>query len=928
MALSVNSKTFSVFGDKAAVFANLAFDNSYVFGGESLDHDQQLGLHDIETVLFEQKNGYSFVHDAANKKIKVFAHAPAVVYEEKQTPNSDIITLKYPAAFIMNVAISGQNKVFRSTGIGVSSLSDNQCSLVSQMAAGTRTQLTVKDWDRLAGDGAFTTAATNWTFSDSKNDWTEASDALNKDQDGVETITHDNFAAVVGRTYRLTFTISGWSVGTVTSTLGGTSGTAVGADGTYTQEITAVTTGGLVFTPSNTSRFTLDSVTVYDLSEPVYVTYVTQAWKDVWDNLVQDETITLATGANTPGEVITTVANRDMSGASSWTNGNVNAYNETNDITVTANAIGQYFYLLASACTTVPGTAYRLTLDVANIAGTWAVYDALGSQLIATITANGTKQTFDFTAETYGGLRFVALAANSSADFDNFSLSPGNELLACMYVDQTTATAAALTMIDEDDTAASGEVALAFGTPLNQLTVHSAQNAKAAKITYIKKPTSGFLADRAFVDETATKVGADPYLNTFAKPILLWGYAGQLPVNGGTTQRMIDFAATPGAGEFTIDFFNGNNRGTPTTPTGAGDSHNHAFTGTAQAPMLKCEEAVTVTTNAGTLAHVPLYIIAVQVTAGDVTGAFSVIPTGETPATKQVAVTFTTGAMAFKATDNVSSVKVTYIPKRGSGFLSSVTVDEAVTAAAAKANLAARAGLVQYVWDDTDGVLVDFEQPGTAPSATHFCTVDINDTGNSSIDSHADDEANALKVTYVPFTQLPPGCFIDDTDITLSSEVWNFTGDPLVNGYNNLVVPGFGVQAIGETGAAARAAAVWQGPSGTAANGVATWNPATNAIATDNTTAITILSIPWMILSPLFLTPTTPAGSNAAESTHIHAITATTSYGSIFDVKSNVTGTGAGVWGRIDEVRTVPLEVVDGDDLSALDSVKCVFFGT
>jgi hypothetical protein len=301
---------------------------------------------------------------------------------------------------------------------------------------------------------------------------------------------------------------------------------------------------------------------------------------------------------------------------------------------------------------------------------------------------------------------------------------------------------------------------------------------------------------------------------------------------------------------------------------------------TPQSPFLACEEAVVVASNAGTLAHVPLYIVAVQVTAGTTTGAFSVIPNGETPLTKQVAVNFTTGALTFLASDEVTAVKVTYIPKHGSGYLNSVTVDETVTASASKVNLAARAGLIQYVWDDIDGILCSFEQPGAVPSATHFCTVDINDSGNTSIDSHADDAGNTLKVTYVPYSALPPGCFIDDTDITLSSEAWNFTGDPGVVGYNNLIVPGFGVNLIGETAATARSAAVWEGPSGTAANGVATWNPAKNSILTDQTTAMTIASIPWMILSPLLLTPP-----------------------------------------------SIPEEVANGVDLSALTAVRIIAFG-
>ena len=307
-----------------------------------------------------------------------------------------------------------------------------------------------------------------------------------------------------------------------------------------------------------------------------------------------------------------------------------------------------------------------------------------------------------------------------------------------------------------------------------------------------------------------------------------------------------------------------------TGASAAGDAHTHAFTGTAQAPVLVVEEVQAVASNTCTLSHVPLYIVAVDVTAGNVTGAFNVIPTGETPLTLQVAVTFPTGVLTFLSTDAVTSVRVTYLPKRGSGYLSAVTVDEAVVAAAAKTNLAARAGLVQYVWNDTSGVLCALEPSGEAPSAANTAVVDINDSSNTSIDSNAADEGNSLKVTYVPFAQLAPGTFVDDTDITLSAEVWNFTGDPTVLGYHNLVVPGLGTILVGERGDASNAAPTWAGPSGTAANTVATWNPARNSIITNLDVAMVTTAISWMVLDPLQLTPETPAGSNANESTHTH----------------------------------------------------------
>tara|TARA_Y100000310_G_scaffold345443_1_gene465076 strand:- start:442 stop:1614 length:1173 start_codon:yes stop_codon:yes gene_type:complete len=272
-------------------------------------------------------------------------------------------------------------------------------------------------------------------------------------------------------------------------------------------------------------------------------------------------------------------------------------------------------------------------------------------------------------------------------------------------------------------------------------------------------------------------------------------------------------------------------------------------------PSLIVEEVVTIASNTGTLAEIPLYIIACEVTAGTTTGAFNIIPTGETPITKQCAVTFTSGVLTFLGTDAVTSVRVSYIPEADAGpwVRSNLVVDESVTAAAAKADFAARACLVQYIWNDTNSKLLAMEPPGEAPSATNTGVLDINDSSDTSVDTHADDDGDTLKVTYVKFAALEDASlFIDDTDITLDSEAYGFTE----NGhYPHIVIPGFGTQLVGEESGGANAIATWEGPSGTAANTVATWNPFTNAILTNNSTAMVTTAISWVLLASGILSP-------------------------------------------------------------------------
>ena len=454
MAMSVNSFEYSVFGNKPAVMADIAFDSAYITGGEPLDYSTLFGVHELHLMQFETKAGFTFEYDYTNKKIKAFTAAPPIVYDEKQLADINYqVTLDYPAAYIFNVCSSGDNLAMRSTGIAYANLAASQCCLTSKMAAGVRTVLTVAPVT-LVSNGVFTGNATGWTAAAG---WAYDTNNVTHGSNGTGTLAEDAFGAVVGRTYQVTYTISGWTVGSVTPSLGGVTGTAVSANGTYTERFLATSTAGLAFTPTNTARFTIDTVIVQDMV--VYTSYVTQAWKDVWDNLVQDESVTLASGAT------------------------------------------------------------------ANLA---------------------------------------------------------NTVLAVMYADQITATAGKLLLIDEDDTAASGEVAIYFGVATAQIKACNAANdAKVAKITYIKKPSAGFLATRAFYNEAAAKTGSDPYVNTFDYPILLWGYGGQFPVNGGATQVLVEYAATPAAGEVVFDWYTPGIRGAAAPAAGTAVGLKSNLTGTA-----------------------------------------------------------------------------------------------------------------------------------------------------------------------------------------------------------------------------------------------------------------------------------------------------------------------------------------------------------
>jgi len=446
MSITVSSlpeEKYTVIGNRALVNAKITMGSVYPYGGESFDPEPLFGMHNVDLALINQSNGLSLQYDATNKKLKAYRQAPLIVYEEKCVPTGDgsvqKITTKYPPAFFMNAARIAENKKFRSTGV---TPGDDEISLDAQMAEGVRATLSVKGADFLAGQGAFA-ADTGWTGF-AAADW-EVDSAAKKSADGTTALTHAT-AAVADTRYYLEFTVDTLTAGSFTPSIGNVDGDVISADGTYSMIITADNTEALIFTPTNTSRFNITACKVYALDEAVYLTYVTQAWPEVWDALVQDESVTLSsTGAKT---------------------------------------------LANAAC-------------------------------------------------------------------------------AIMYADRTSATAKALTLIDEDDTAASGEVAFYLNQAANNIKAsHADENAKVALVTYLKVPASGFLAYRAFDNEGCTKGGTDPYTNTMDYPVLIWGYTGQVPINGGTTQRLLPYMGTPAAGEAVIDWFTPGIRGAGAPATG------------------------------------------------------------------------------------------------------------------------------------------------------------------------------------------------------------------------------------------------------------------------------------------------------------------------------------------------------------------------
>jgi hypothetical protein len=122
--------------------------------------------------------------------------------------------------------------------------------------------------DMVTTNGTFTGAATGWTLGlgGGTPDWAYATNNVtHANGGGTATLEPSTpLTVVAGRTYRVTFTLSAMTAGTVTASIGGASGAAAGVNGTYVQEIVATNTTNLKFTPTTTLVATIDTISVLE----------------------------------------------------------------------------------------------------------------------------------------------------------------------------------------------------------------------------------------------------------------------------------------------------------------------------------------------------------------------------------------------------------------------------------------------------------------------------------------------------------------------------------------------------------------------------------------------------------------------------------------------------------------------------------------
>jgi len=145
-------------------------------------------------------------------------------------------------------------------------------------------------------------------------------------------------------------------------------------------------------------------------------------------------------------ELFVNSKDRDFTGGSTnWTNVSYASFDETTDLSLTADAVGDYCTITCAAIGTnlVSGRTYQLLYDHAEtVAGFQFQLVGAGTQVLGTAVA-GSQQKLTFIASEHyqatDTLRIVAItAATAEGDFDNFSLIVPQESTDLNYVPQYT----------------------------------------------------------------------------------------------------------------------------------------------------------------------------------------------------------------------------------------------------------------------------------------------------------------------------------------------------------------------------------------------------------------------------------------------------------------------------------------------------------
>lgn len=272
-------------------------------------------------------------------------------------------------------------------------------------------------------------------------------------------------------------------------------------------------------------------------------------------------------------------------------------------------------------------------------------------------------------------------------------------------------------------------------------------------------------------------------------------------------------------------------------------------------PMIVVAETVTLTSNAGTLKYLPAYIFNAQ---SNTAVPLQLVPHSVTPATTQMSVNWTTGALATLSSDSYTSAVISYIPQQPTGAFaqSNMAINEVITQGTAGAvNTAARAMAVQYVYQ-TASTASRLKIAHVAGS--NAVSLDITSSGNTAITSNnAANNGKAAVVTYLKYTGFGDNAasvFFDQASLTCSQTLeFGKTAGDYVGGF---MIPNCGGNQIIDLKTATYVTA-YLGETVTPAAGVASFNTLKQLITTAETVAAdTMTDTGFMFVSPLLVPKT------------------------------------------------------------------------
>jgi hypothetical protein len=117
-------------------------------------------------------------------------------------------------------------------------------------------------------NGNFTGGSTGWTLP---TGWAYSSNSVSHSSNGTGALSQ-NPSIITGEFNFITFVVSNLTVGSFVVTAGGQTVATISANGSYSYRFPAISTAALLFTPTNTSRFTIDTVSLKKIQDGTVAT--------------------------------------------------------------------------------------------------------------------------------------------------------------------------------------------------------------------------------------------------------------------------------------------------------------------------------------------------------------------------------------------------------------------------------------------------------------------------------------------------------------------------------------------------------------------------------------------------------------------------------------------------------------------------------